>query len=74
VVGGCDLRRRRAEVGERFKIPVFATYGGAAEGEAGRGDRRHAPDTHRDYVLGALAVGAHVCEKPFVSSLAKPTR
>ncbi len=72
VVGACDLDEgRRSRAQSSWGVPVFEQYEGMlAETSPDIVVLGTPPDSHRDYCLRALDVGAHVlCEKPFVSSV-----
>ena len=77
VVGACDLAAaKRDAAAARWKIPVFADF----DDMLGRTSPEVVvigtpPDSHADYCLRSLGVGAHViCEKPFVSSMDEADR
>jgi predicted dehydrogenase len=63
--------RSGARAAKRWKVPVFAEFDAMLD--AARPEVvivATPPDTHAEYCLRSLDVGAHViCEKPFVSSV-----
>lgn len=61
---------RRDRAARAFQVPVTDSFDALLGARPDVVIVASPPETHADYVLGALAAGAHVfCEKPFVSSL-----
>ena len=62
--------RRRQQAAQRFSVPVTDSFDDLLASGPDVVIVASPPGTHAEYVLRALAHGAHVfCEKPFVSSL-----
>jgi predicted dehydrogenase len=77
VVGACDVDSAKRERAERsWQVPTFAEFDEMLE--RSKPDVviiGTPPDSHADYCMRSLKVGAHIiCEKPFVSSIDEANR